>query len=117
MKGGIAERWALKPVGEISGDDIHHLVDEVRAVGIPGLRRRRTGSSNSVARMIHGRLSKFFNWCMERRLVKVNPCLGVWRPSAGNARERVLSDNEVPGCGAQQSHWVIHSGQRCAFYS
>jgi integrase len=45
--------------------------------------------------MIHGRLSKFFNWCMERRLVKVNPCLGVWRPSAGNARERVLSDNEV----------------------
>ena len=95
INGGLAHRWGAKSVGEISGDDIHHLVDEVRAVGIPGLRRRRTGSSNSVARVIHGRLSKFFNWCMERRLVKANPCIGVGRPPPGASRERVLTDQEI----------------------
>ena len=95
MKGGLAERWALKPVSEISDDDIHSLVDEVRSVGVPGLRRRRTGASNSVARVIYGRLNKFFSWLIERRVLKANPCLGVWRPPVGDARERTLTDQEV----------------------
>jgi Arm DNA-binding domain len=95
IRGGLCERWALKPVGEISGDDIHHLVDEVRAVGVPGLRRRRTGASDSVARVIHGRLNKFFSWCRQKRITTSNPCVDVWRPPSGDARERTLTDAEI----------------------
>jgi integrase len=48
-----------------------------------------------VARVSHARLSKFFSWAIERRLIAANPCSGVWRPDAGEARDRTLSDDEV----------------------
>jgi integrase len=80
---GLADRWRDKLVGEITPDDIHDLVDEVRAKG------------DSAARTVLLRLNKFFAWCRERRLITTNPCTGVWRPDAGPARERVLSDDEV----------------------
>ena len=49
-----------------------------------------------MARVSLARLSKFFSWLMmERRLVEKNPCVGVWRPNSGPARERCLSDAEV----------------------
>ena len=96
VKGGLAERWRGKPVGEITGDDIHSVVDEARVVGIPGLGKRRIGASDSMARVSYGRLSRFFAWLMmERRIIKMNPCLGVWRPPVGDARERTLSDQEI----------------------
>jgi integrase len=96
MKGGLAERWGAKPVAEITAHDLHELIDEIRAVGVPGLARRRQGPSDSVARVSLARLSKFFSWLMmERRLVEKNPCAGVWRPDSGPARERCLSDDEV----------------------
>jgi integrase len=96
VKGGLAERWRDKTVSEVTADDIHHLVDEIRERGVPGLARRRQGPSDSVARVSLARLSKFFSWLMmERRLVEKNPCVGVWRPDSGPARERCLSDAEV----------------------
>ena len=105
VKGGLAERWSAKPVAEITAHDVHELIDEIRAVGVPGLARRRVGVSDSVARVSLARLSKFFSWLMmERRLVEKNPCAGVWRPDSGPARERCLSDDEVRwfwlACGA-----------------
>ena len=95
VKGGLGERWRDKSVDEISADDVHHLIDEIRKRGIPGLVRRNSGESDSVARVSHARLSKFFAWLMERRLITANPCTGIWRPNAGPARERVLTDDEV----------------------
>jgi integrase len=95
VKGGLADRWGAKPVAEITADDIHHLVDEIHERGIPGLVRRNGGESDSVARVSHARLSKFFSWAIERRLITANPCTGVWRPDVGPARERVLSDQEM----------------------
>jgi integrase len=92
---GLAERWRDKAVSEVTADDIHHLVDEIRERGIPGLVRRNGGESDSVARVSHARLSKFFSWAIERRLIAANPCTGVWRPDVGPARDRVVTDDEV----------------------
>ena len=39
-------------------------------------------------------LSKLFNWLCEQDVIAASPCAGVKRPSAENARDRVLSDRE-----------------------
>ena len=40
-------------------------------------------------------LSKFFAWLLQHRRITSNPCIGVWKPSAPQARERVLTDTEI----------------------
>lgn len=95
VKGGLAERWATRPVAEITGHDIHDLVGEIRVVGIPGVAARRVGPSDSTARVSLAHLSKFFSWVIERRLLAVNPCSGAWRPDASPPRDRVLDDREL----------------------
>jgi integrase len=92
---GLADRWRDKSVAEITADDIHHLVDEIHERGIPGLIRRIGGESDSVARVSHARLSKFFSWAVERRIIVVNPCTSVWRPGASIPRVRILNDQEL----------------------
>ena len=92
---GLAERWATRPVASITAHDVHEFVDEVRTRGVPGLERRREKVSNSQARVSLARLSKFFAWAAQQRLIEKNPCAGVWRPDASPARERVLSDAEI----------------------
>jgi integrase len=91
---GLAQRWRDKLVSEITADDIHDLVAEMRSKGTPGL-KVRTAMSDSAARVALLRLSKFFSWSVQQRLATANPTTGVWKPAAGPARERVLSDNEV----------------------
>src|SRR5262249_20767392 len=39
-------------------------------------------------------LSVLFRWLLRHRRVAVNPCVGVWRPPAPPARERVLGDEK-----------------------
>src|SRR5215471_5299319 len=34
---GLCDRWHNKPVREITGDDIHHIIAETRKLGTPGL--------------------------------------------------------------------------------
>jgi integrase len=96
LPGGLAERWATSPVGEINPLDVHELVSEIRTRGVPGLSTSRRGEvSDAMARVSLARLSKFFTWALGQRLVEKNPCAGVWRPDTGAARERVLSDDEI----------------------
>jgi integrase len=95
VKGGLSDRWGAKPVGQITADDIHQLIDEIRERGVPGLIRRRDGMSNSMARVSAVRLHKFFGWLVQRRVITMNPCAGLWRPDEGPARDRVLTDQEV----------------------
>jgi integrase len=40
-------------------------------------------------------LSKMFAWLVERRRVKINPCIGVHKPKPPKSRNRVLSDAEI----------------------
>jgi integrase len=97
IRGGLADRWAEKPVKDVTAHDIFAVVEETRRRGVPGLPRlRREGTSNSSARVMHAALSKMFGWLAERPgTIDKNPVAGLKRPDAAAARERVLSDNEV----------------------
>lgn len=94
VKGGLAERWRDKLVSEITPDSVHDLVSELRTKGAPGL-KIRVPMSDASARVALLRLSKFFSWAVQSRLIATNPCSQVWRPPTGSGRERVLSDTEI----------------------
>ena len=92
---GLADRWRDKAITEITGDDIHYLVDEAREKGVPGLERRIDGPSELMARALHSILSKMFSWLMSKRRLKVSPVAGVSKPKGSKRRERVLTDDEI----------------------
>ncbi len=92
---GLADRWSDRPVADISGDDVHGVIDEVRERGIPGLERRVDGPNESRALAMFAALSKMFRWLVERRRLSQNPCIGVHRPPTQKSRDRVLSDAEI----------------------
>ena len=94
-RGGLAERWADRSVAAIDGHDIYSVVDESRRRGMPGLGRHNNGLSNARGRAMGRTLSKFFAWLLQHRRITSNPCVGVWKPSAPQARERVLTDSEL----------------------
>ena len=95
ISGSLAATWADKPVTDIDGHDIHAVVDDARRRGTPGLKARNKETSEARGRKVHAALSVLFRYLLRRRRVAINPCVGVWRPSAPAARDRVLSDAEV----------------------
>jgi integrase len=95
IRGGLVERWAIRPVREIDGADIHAVIDETRRLGAPGLERRSDRPTDSQARSMFSALSAMFGWCVRHRKVEKNPCIGVHRPDAPKARDRVLTDTEI----------------------
>jgi integrase len=95
IPGGLAARWADKPLAAIDGHDIHQLVVETRERGAPGLERRSDGPTETRARAMLSCLSRLFRWQVQHRRVETNPCAGVHRPEASKARDRVLSNDEI----------------------
>jgi integrase len=106
IAGSLAASWADRDVREIDGHDIHTVVDEARRHGIPGLPRRNGGTSEPRGRKVHAALSSVFRWLLQHRRIALNPCVGVWRPPAPPARERVLSEAEV--------RWLWAAAERLA---
>lgn len=47
------------------------------------------------ANRIHSNLRKLFNWCVERGIVDASPVAGIKAPTREQARDRVLSDDEI----------------------
>jgi len=92
---GLAARWRDRPLAQISGGDIYGVVDEARRRGIPGLGRKNKEPSEARARAVASALSVMFGWLHQHRHIDTNPCLGMHRPPAPAARERVLSDDEL----------------------
>jgi integrase len=95
IKGGLADVWRDKSVADIDAHDIFQVVNQSRKSGIPGLRARNHGTSESRARRLHGALSGLFRWLARGRRVATNPCVGLERPHAPPPRQRRLSDNEI----------------------
>src|SRR5262249_41413374 len=96
LANGLTNRWRDKPVAEITGDDVHHIVDEVRERGVPGLERRRNGKpSDSQARIMRATLSVLVGWLLDKRRIAANPVATVATPKPGKPRDRVLSDAEI----------------------
>jgi integrase len=95
IRGGIVNRWRDRAVTEITSDDIFALIEECRERGVPGIEVRNEGMSENRALAMFARLSKLFAWCLEKRRIKANPCVGIVRPKPAKARDRTLKDKEI----------------------
>jgi integrase len=96
IPGGLAERWALRPVQDITSRMILDLIDEARTDTVPGRKRSaRRGETDGMGRAFFAILSKFFAWLRSRLVIEVNPCAGLTKPPTPAARDRVLSDDEI----------------------
>ena len=96
---GAGEGWprralARQTIGEITPDDIHDLVDEIRSKGTPGL-KVRTAMSDCAARVALLRSRSFSAGQFSSGSQSLIRATGVWKPAAGPARERVLTDSEI----------------------
>jgi integrase len=94
-KGGLAERWADKPIGDIDGHDLWMVIEEARRAGIPGRETRNKGISEARARALFAALSNLFGWAQRHRRVENNPCSTMHRPTVPKARDRTLSNDEI----------------------
>jgi integrase len=98
IPGGLCDRWARKPVGEISSGDIYQIVEETRRIGAPGLRPARArgnGLSDAMGRAMHAALSPFFTWAIRHRHITSNPAFNVRPDAPKHRRDRVLTEAEI----------------------
>jgi integrase len=75
--------WGGRTVHNIKRRDVIDLVESV-AEDRPVMANRTLAV-----------LSKFFSWMCERDIVAASPCTGVKRPSEEQARDRILTDDEI----------------------
>lgn len=80
----IVKEWGTRDVRTITKRDVLDLLDGIADSG-------RGTTANRV--LAHAR--KFFNWCVEREVIERSPCDKVRPPAKEQARDRVLSDEEV----------------------
>ena len=80
----FVSRWAARDVREISRQQVVAVLDKLVERGV--------GSTGNHALSA---IRKFFNWCVERGVVEVNPCAGIKAPARNISRSRVLSDEEL----------------------
>lgn len=73
-----------KPIDEVSKDDVLRIVDSVLDRG-----------SKVMANRTLTRMSKFFNWCIERNLIQFSPAYRISKPTRESSRDRVLADYEL----------------------
>jgi integrase len=79
----ILPAWGGRSVHDITRRDVLDILDSV-VVDRPILANR-----------LKAVLSKFFNWCASRDVIKASPVVGVASPSREIARDRVLPDDEL----------------------
>lgn len=84
IRGGIVERWAARPAGDITRRDVRDALDVIMA--------REAGK---LANRTLSKLRKLFNWAIENDHVQTNPCDAIKDPTPEEARDRVLSDAEL----------------------
>jgi hypothetical protein len=80
-KGGLAQRWADRPVAGIDAHDVWSVIDEARRIAIPGITARNRDISDSRGRALFAALSSMFSWLKRQRRIESNPCAGVHRPA------------------------------------
>jgi integrase len=73
-----------RSVHDLKRRDIREIVFAMAA-------RRTTYSGHKLLKAI----KRFFSWCLGRAILEVSPALGIASPGKSNARDRVLSDDEL----------------------
>ncbi len=90
--------WAEKRVRLLS-DDVKFLlgkpIDLIERADIATTIDKIQTRSHASARVLFADVRLIFAWAMERGSIKVNPMLGMKGPQPLEARDRVLSDEEV----------------------
>jgi len=78
---------------------------------VPGRERRREGSSDTQGRALAAALSKLFGWLLAHRHIVSNPAVGMYKPPAPAARQRVL--NVKPDVRrADETRWFWAASER-----
>jgi len=83
-KGGIADKWVTRHIGEIERGDVIALLDDIVDRGAPIAANRTLAA-----------LSKLFSWATERGLIGSSPVTAVRPPAPEVSRDRALSDDEI----------------------
>lgn len=77
--------WQKMDIAEIGRPDVHKLLDQITE-----------DKSVAYAREMRAKLSKMFNWSVDRGLIVANPMAGLQRPELNHvARDRVLDMSEL----------------------
>ena len=84
LKSRLVAAWPTRDIREITRRDVLKLLDEIVDAGTP-----------SAANHALAAIRKFFNWCVERGLIEVSPCVGIRMPSKAVSRSHVLDDDEL----------------------
>lgn len=84
LNSNVATVWRGRRLAEITRADIHDLLDGMIARGAE-VQANRTFAT----------LRKLCNWALERGVIDINPCGGLKAPTQEQARDRVLSDDEL----------------------
>jgi integrase len=103
--------WGERDVHSITRRDVIDLLESIR-----------DGGHAVTANRARNHLTTFFNWCVERDILTASPMQGVRAVAKEQARERVLSDDEIRwfwrACEAEGSPWgglakvLLLTGQR-----
>jgi integrase len=80
----VLPRWRRRLIKEITRRDVLDLLDGLVADGRPVAANRALTA-----------IRKLFNWAIERDIIATSPCAGVKPPTPEQARDRVLSDDEL----------------------
>jgi integrase len=76
--------WRGKRIDEIGKRDVIALLDSINDRGAPVMARR-----------VKAHIRRFFHWCLERDILKIDPTAGLPRVGNGKSRDRVLTDSEL----------------------
>lgn len=104
----VAERFAEQCKANRSGEETARLIRfdaipawkgrhiaEVRRSDVADLMDTISKRSPAVARATFSALTALFAWCEKRDLITASPCVGAHAPPRPDARDRVLSDDEL----------------------
>lgn len=94
----VIPKWGEREIQSITRRDVMDLLDGLMDEG-----------KATTANRVKAYLSGFFNWCAAREVIEVPPTLNVKAPAKENARDRVLTDDEIrwlwAACEAQGFPW------------
>jgi integrase len=82
----VEPHWEGRPVMDIRRSDAHELLDDLVA-----------DDKTAIAREVRKHLSRFFNWCVDREIIKDSPVHGLKRGDLGKNEDagRALEDAEL----------------------
>ena len=80
----VLPRFKSRKAKDITRRDIIAMLDDIVARGAPI-------QANRTLEIVR----KMFNWAISRDIIEISPCYRVGKPSSENARDRVLSADEI----------------------